>query len=373
LSPLATVLVPTHDHGPLLAHAVGSALRQTVADIEIFIVGDGVDPATRAVALELSGSDRRVTFFDNEKGPRHGETLRHEALQQADGRIVCYLSDDDLWLADHVSSMLELLDTADFAHALPVGIRVDGTAYVWPGHLSVPESRDRVISYSNFIPLSCGAHTLDFYRRLPFGWRTTPDGITTDVYMWSQILSEPGCVTQSGGMPTVLHFPSSWRPEMTPEHRLDELARWHARILDGAFGARFASTVLEETNRERAVAHEKAQALGPRVTSLQEQLKAVQAQLQDRRAELATAQSRLGDLEGQLVKAGARIRAQEARLGEINERLEASQERLQRSKQQIERMSSSLTWRTRDFLLRVPGVAQVTRWAGAARARRAAD
>ena len=179
-----------------------------------------------------------LTFFDHEKGPRHGEILRHEALQEAAGRIVCYLSDDDLWLPDHVASMLELLDSADFAHALPIGIRVDGTVFPWPGHLEIASSRERVIAFLNFIPLSCGAHTLDRYKRLPFGWRTTPDTISTDVYMWSQILEQPDCVARSGIRPTVLHFPSPWREHMTSEERLEELTGWSARIAEPGFRSR---------------------------------------------------------------------------------------------------------------------------------------
>ena len=92
---LATVLIPTYNHGSLLRYSVASALRQTVRDLEIFIVGDGVPDATREIVAELQ-HDPRVRFFDNPKGPRHGELHRHAALRQASGEIVCYLSDDDL-------------------------------------------------------------------------------------------------------------------------------------------------------------------------------------------------------------------------------------------------------------------------------------
>ena len=50
----ATVLIPTHEHVEPLRHAVASAQAQTLADFELFIVGDGVTDATRAL------EDRRV-------------------------------------------------------------------------------------------------------------------------------------------------------------------------------------------------------------------------------------------------------------------------------------------------------------------------
>ena len=70
--PKATVLVPTHDHGPTLLYSVRSALAQTVPDIEVFIVGDGVPDVTREVVARLMDEDKRIRFFDNPKGPRHG-------------------------------------------------------------------------------------------------------------------------------------------------------------------------------------------------------------------------------------------------------------------------------------------------------------
>jgi glycosyltransferase involved in cell wall biosynthesis len=98
----ATVLIPTHDHGPTLRYAVQSALAQTVADLEVLVLGDGAPDVTRELMDELTRADPRVRWLDNPKGPRNGELHRHAALQEAQGEIVCYLSDDDLWLPGHV-------------------------------------------------------------------------------------------------------------------------------------------------------------------------------------------------------------------------------------------------------------------------------
>ncbi len=80
---------------------------------------------TRA-ALEPFRDDVRVRFFDFPKGERHGELNRHEALGEAKGRIVCYLSDDDLLLPGHVVEMGRLLENADFAHSAPFAVMLDG-------------------------------------------------------------------------------------------------------------------------------------------------------------------------------------------------------------------------------------------------------
>ena len=89
----ATVLVPTtKGRGVLLPYSIGSIQQQTIKEIEIFIIGDGVDEATREVIVDLMKVDNRIKFFDNPKGTRRGETYRHKALMEAaKGEIVCYL------------------------------------------------------------------------------------------------------------------------------------------------------------------------------------------------------------------------------------------------------------------------------------------
>lgn len=86
---VATVVIPTFNHGPTLLYSVASALEQTVQDIEVFIIGDGVPDVTREIVGNFIGQDKRVRFFDNPKGPRHGEIYRHQALAEASGEIVC--------------------------------------------------------------------------------------------------------------------------------------------------------------------------------------------------------------------------------------------------------------------------------------------
>ena len=115
----ATVLVPTSiDRGPLLPLSIGSIQRQTLREIEIFIIGDGVEEITRQHISDLIAQDPRIRFFDHPKHRRRGEPYRHAALQEARGEIVCYMCDRDLMLPDHVETMHRLLQGADFATSL---------------------------------------------------------------------------------------------------------------------------------------------------------------------------------------------------------------------------------------------------------------
>lgn len=339
----ATVLVPTHDHGPTLFHSVRSALDQTVDEVEVFIVGDGVPDECREVVAELGREDRRVRFFDNPKGPRHGEVHRHAALQEAQGEIVAYLADDDLWLPDHIATMRELLRAADFAHALPVWVAADGSMGIFPVDLAQPHFPKLLLSGENRIPFACGAHTLEMYRKLPHGWRTTPPGTHTDLYMWQQFLAHPECRAISGTRPTVLHFPSTWRDGWTVEQRLAELGQWSGKLGEPGWRERLLDTLLEGVARERALTDTYAASLNEHIRGLE-----VVAEERDRLLE---------ELAKTVGERDAVRRELSTATGE-RDRLNADLQSIQRSR----------WWRLRGRLLRLPLAARLVRWVGRVRA-----
>ncbi len=320
----ATILIPTHDHGPTLTRSVESALAQTVEELEVFVVGDGTPDVTRELMAELTAADPRVRWFDNPKGPRHGELHRHAALQGASGEIICYLCDDDLWLPDHVERMRALLAEHDFAYTCPFWIDPEGEIHCYRIDLRLPYFRELFLGGENRIPLSCGAHTLDFYRRLPAGWRTTPEGTFTDLYMWQQILSVSGCRVVGDFAPTVLHFPSPERIGWSSDERLEELDRWAARLEQPGFRAELTERVLAATSVDGAALE----------------------------VETGRAQAEASNLAGRLVETETEYH----RLAAWATGLEDD----------LRQLSASVTWRLRARLLAIPGLRRPVR--GAARA-----
>lgn len=239
--PVATVVIPTHDHGPLLRPSLRTVQEQTVEDLEIFVIGDGVPDETRELVAEIGRSDRRIRFFDNPKGPRNGELHRAAALVEARADIVCYQSDDDLWCSEHVADLRDLLTAADFAHTVVLSVGPDGAVTPSIAALEAGVNRAFMLRGSNFLPLSSVGHTLAAYRALPFGWRTTPRPIWTDLYMWQQFLAQPGLRFASGSRPGVFNFPSPARRAWTPAERLGELERWYAFLSSSAWREREAA------------------------------------------------------------------------------------------------------------------------------------
>jgi glycosyltransferase involved in cell wall biosynthesis len=228
------ILVPTHRHAELIPFALRSALAQEGPSIEVLVVGDGVEDATRE-ALTPFLEDSRVRFFDHAKGARHGERLRHEALLQSSAPIVCYLSDDDLLLPAHTAQVVEMLREVDFVTGAPVNVWPDGSLRYNAFDLGRPEFRQVLLEGRGGGGLTGVAHTREVYERLPVGWRPAPADVPTDIHMWRQFVTLPGFAGATCKRLTSLVFPSVLRADMTTAERVAELARWERHLGDPAF------------------------------------------------------------------------------------------------------------------------------------------
>lgn len=257
-----SILIPTHRHVTLLPWAIRSALDQDNASVEVLVVGDGVEDQTRDVIAGFA-SDPRVRFFDLPKGPRLGEAYRHAVLlEEARGRIVSYLSDDDVLLRDHVLGILPLLEDADFAHPAIAHVTPDGTLVFHHWDVRRPEFVWLMRSGRCALGLTGTSHTLDAYRRLPRGWRTTPEGVATDRYMWLQWVDQPWFRGATSRRLTHLHFPDPRWKELAEDERADVLGDWFVRSRRPGFREE-ADAMLQdavfragETSRIEARTHE---------------------------------------------------------------------------------------------------------------------
>lgn len=292
-SAVAAIVVPTHDHAHTLDLALGSALEQTVEEIEVVVVGDGVGDDTREVVARIAGQDARVRFLDLPKGPNHGEIHRGRAIEGSGAEIVCYLCDDDLLLPDHVESMAALLADADFAHSQNGHLRVDGSWQHYYADLASPAWREWMLRPgNNAVSLTGTAHTVAAYRRLPHGWGTTPEGEWVDHHMWRQFLAEPWVRAVTAPRITAIQLPShlDGREGWPAEQRRAELRRWRETLASAEGRAGF-----QESARRALVSQ--ATAEYPQREALERALGEAETARDQGLAELATASAGLAGIE----------------------------------------------------------------------------
>ncbi len=251
-SPPTTIIIPTHNHAESLGYSIASVLQQSVADFSLVVIGDGVGDDSRDVVADMVRSDSRVSFVDRPKTPRHGESIRHEVITASDSDVIAYQGDDDLWLPNHLKVMLQLLADADFVHPLAIEVQADGTLSYSPTDLSRPECLAWHLSEKpqNAVSLTGVAHSRSSYLQLPWGWRETPPGTWTDLYMWQQFFRLDGLKARTSHLSTTVKLAAHGRGSMTAEQRSTEIAGWWTQINDDAgFDRRWTSDV------ERAMRH----------------------------------------------------------------------------------------------------------------------
>jgi glycosyltransferase involved in cell wall biosynthesis len=250
----ATVVVPTTgERGSLLPYSIGSIQKQSIEDVEIFIIGDGVSDMTRKTIYELQEQDNRIRFFDHPKHRRRGEVYRHQALQDARGEFVCYLCDRDLMLPDHVEVLSGLLKTCNFAFTTFIRVREDQSVMLdhYTRYFGPAKKAKKKWVRTADISLSNVGHTLKLYQKLPYGWRTTPEGQFTDTYMWKQFLAHPDCNAYSHHKPTILYFKRGHFPGVPVSKRKKELELWSKKIVTEDVISKIKSDAVDELLEDR--------------------------------------------------------------------------------------------------------------------------
>ncbi|WP_205472897.1 glycosyltransferase family 2 protein [Nocardioides sp. SYSU D00038] len=304
----ASVVIPVHDKPTTLPLTVDTVLRQSVGDLEVIVVGDGVTDAVRSVVDDLVARDERVRFLDFPKGPHHGERYRHDAVRAARSDAIFYLCDDDLLLPDHVADLLALLQDAGLVQSYNGFLRPDGRVGFYPADLADPGHvrlmlDDRI--RHNAVSITGTAHSRAFYDRVGERWDTTPAGEWPDHHQWRKLMRHPDFRGATSHRMTALQLPTSanGRVGWSPEQRLAELERWHAVVTGPDAQARIDALVLPAALGELA-----------RTTRRAVELQIANDGYAEARAELARTRFRVRRLE-------ERLRLKNARLEKLRTRL----------------------------------------------------
>jgi GT2 family glycosyltransferase/predicted Zn-dependent protease len=154
--PLVSVIVPTYDRPDSLTEALRSILNQTYQNFEIIVVNDG-GVGIENVINHLN-EKKNITYIRLASN-KERSAARNAGIQIARGKYVAYLDDDDTFYANHIETLVRLLETKGGGVAYTDAIRAHqikkGATYQVVKR-DVPFSRDfdvEEILVSNFIPV----------------------------------------------------------------------------------------------------------------------------------------------------------------------------------------------------------------------------
>jgi glycosyltransferase involved in cell wall biosynthesis len=127
MMPLVSVVTATFNRSHVLRLAIASLRGQTLTDWEQIIVGDACSDDTEQVVAAFA--DPRLRFVNLKENVGEQSGPNNEGIRLARGRYIAFLNHDDLWLPDHLESLVKAIESrqADLAYARGISVLPDGS------------------------------------------------------------------------------------------------------------------------------------------------------------------------------------------------------------------------------------------------------
>jgi len=160
--PLVSVIVPTYNRPDLLKNALQSVLRQDYDNWEAIVINDaGLDVGDIALSADPEG---RIVYLSHVKN-KGLPAARNSGMSKSRGEIICYLDDDDEFLDNHLSTVVQAFAERDelvvYTDAEYIYKQKDGDTNAVLG----ADERYKDMTYSkntllanNYIPVNSIAH-----------------------------------------------------------------------------------------------------------------------------------------------------------------------------------------------------------------------
>lgn len=115
MKPLVSVVIPTFHRAQLVKRAVMSALRQSLLEIEVLVVIDGIDKDTSLTLCEIDDSRLQVIELSTNQGACFA---RDFGVKSAVAEWIAFLDDDDEWMPLKLELQLEIAKASH--HKFPI-------------------------------------------------------------------------------------------------------------------------------------------------------------------------------------------------------------------------------------------------------------
>jgi glycosyltransferase involved in cell wall biosynthesis len=155
---------------------VQSALAQTLKEIEVIVIIDGPDEASRVVLAGIENSRLRVIELPVSGG---ASEARNVGVSNAQGKWIAFLDDDDEWLPKKLELQIEVADCSQYKFPIIACCLIARTPkgeFIWPKKLLTPSeqlseyllARNTLFQGEGLIQTSMIFTKKDLLQKVPF-------------------------------------------------------------------------------------------------------------------------------------------------------------------------------------------------------------
>lgn len=107
-APLFSVIMPVYNKEPYIRDTIASVLAQTFSSYEVVMIGGVSSDKTDEICQEFAAAEPTRFRFVVQSG-KGAANARNDGIFTARGRYVAFLDADDLWVAEYLSVMADLI------------------------------------------------------------------------------------------------------------------------------------------------------------------------------------------------------------------------------------------------------------------------
>ena len=126
--PLVSIITPAYNAAAFISETIESVQAQTFHDWEMLVSNDASTDRTGEIVQAFAKLDPRIRVLSH-TSQRGAAEARNAALEKAQGRYICFLDSDDLWLPEKLARQLAFIRErgAAFSYTAYRRMSQDGT------------------------------------------------------------------------------------------------------------------------------------------------------------------------------------------------------------------------------------------------------
>ncbi|MCR9251594.1 MAG: glycosyltransferase family 2 protein [bacterium] len=108
---LVTIVMATYNRSNIIGYSIKSVINQTHKNWELIVIGDKcTDDTEQTVA---SFNDPRITFKNLETNIGEQSGPNNIGLEMSNGQYIAILNHDDLWMDNHLETLIDSIESTD--------------------------------------------------------------------------------------------------------------------------------------------------------------------------------------------------------------------------------------------------------------------